>query len=81
MDCSRKTITGKLSYPHPLVLHAAGKEGNDGCGGGLMIYAFKYIIENGGIDTEKSYPYKAHVSTMITFVKCTHAQVGNLLKP
>ena len=27
-----------------------------------MINAYKYIIENGGIDTEKSYPYTAHVS-------------------
>ncbi|KAL2084371.1 hypothetical protein ACEWY4_019889 [Coilia grayii] len=30
---------------------------NNGCGGGYMTNAFKYISSNGGIDSEQAYPY------------------------
>lgn len=30
---------------------------NSGCGGGLMDWAFKWMVDNGGIDTEDDWGY------------------------
>ncbi|XP_063055372.1 cathepsin K [Engraulis encrasicolus] len=48
--------TGQLVDLSPQNLVDCVKE-NDGCGGGYMTNAFKYVISNGGIDSEQAYPY------------------------
>ncbi|KAL5074733.1 hypothetical protein RYX36_013717, partial [Vicia faba] len=53
-----KIVTNELVSLSEQQLIDCDRTINAGCDGGDMDYAFEFIINNGGIDTDKDYPYR-----------------------
>ncbi|XP_073023120.1 cysteine proteinase COT44-like [Primulina eburnea] len=53
-----KIVAGSLVSLSEQELIDCDKSYNAGCGGGLMDYAYEFVIKNKGIDTEEDYPFQ-----------------------
>jgi len=59
MEGAQSKATGKLiSLSESQIVDCDVNGTDEGCDGGWMDGAFKYVIQNGGIDSEDKYPYK-----------------------
>jgi len=74
MEGINKLTTGKLiSLSEQEVVDCDTKGEDQGCNGGLMDDAFKFIEQNKGLTTEANYPYKGTDGTCNTNKAAIHA--------
>ncbi|KAK4860368.1 hypothetical protein QYF36_022266 [Acer negundo] len=60
MEGINKIVTGSLVSLSEQELIECNLSYNKGCEGGLMDYAYQFVMDNHGINTDEEYPYRAH---------------------
>jgi len=60
-----------VSLSEQMLVDCSKKQGNEGCNGGLMDNAFKYVEQKGGLCTEADYPYDAKTGRLCKADSCT----------
>ncbi|CAM8979292.1 unnamed protein product [Rhodiola kirilowii] len=63
MEGINQIVTGSLVSLSEQELIDCDRSYNNGCHGGLMDYAYQFVVDNHGIDTEEDYPYLARDQT------------------
>ncbi|KAD0579084.1 hypothetical protein E3N88_44035 [Mikania micrantha] len=63
MEGINQIVTGSLISLSEQELVDCDRSFNNGCEGGLMDYAYEFVIKNKGIDTEEDYPYQGRATT------------------
>jgi xylem cysteine proteinase len=67
-------VTGNLTSLSEQELIDCDRSFNNGCNGGLMDYAFEFIMSSGGLHKEEDYPYLMEEGT------CEEKRVNYTLK-
>ncbi|XP_010544099.1 PREDICTED: low-temperature-induced cysteine proteinase [Tarenaya hassleriana] len=63
MEGINQIVTGSLVSLSEQELIDCDRSYNTGCNGGLMDYAYQFVANNGGMDTEEDYPFQERDGT------------------
>lgn len=86
MEGINQIVTGNLTSLSEQELIDCDTSYNNGCNGGLMDYAFSFIVQNGGLHKEDDYPYIMEEGTcemkkvhkLINLTKEFHTLISNI---